>query len=149
MIMMKVSKTPFCCSKFPWKSGRISQKIIDNLGTRSEKVSPALHYAKSKQLSYCEVDSRLLCQKFPGAYSPQRIITVFKTARRRTYTEPYESIRHFHAIFNTHFNIIIPVRSRHFKTFFISGVLNKILCRLHFLSRSDMLHAQLTSFYLI
>jgi hypothetical protein len=32
---MQDSKTPFCCSKFPRASERISPKIIDNLGARS------------------------------------------------------------------------------------------------------------------
>jgi hypothetical protein len=35
---MKDLKTPFGCSKFPWARTRISSKIIDNFGTRSEKV---------------------------------------------------------------------------------------------------------------
>jgi hypothetical protein len=41
---MKVSKTPFCCPKFQCARDRISPKIIDNFGTRSQKVSPALAY---------------------------------------------------------------------------------------------------------
>jgi hypothetical protein len=41
-MMMKDSKTPFCFSKFPWARERISPKIIENLGTRSQKGSPAL-----------------------------------------------------------------------------------------------------------
>jgi hypothetical protein len=39
---MKDSKTPFFCSKFPWERERISPKIIENLGTRSQKGSLAL-----------------------------------------------------------------------------------------------------------
>jgi hypothetical protein len=45
--MMKDSKTPFFCSKFPWARERTFPKIIENLGTRSQKVSPALLYADS------------------------------------------------------------------------------------------------------
>jgi hypothetical protein len=41
-MMMKNFKSPFCCSKFPWARERISPKIIENLGTRSKKVSLAL-----------------------------------------------------------------------------------------------------------
>jgi hypothetical protein len=32
----------FCCSEFPWARERISPKIMDNLATRSQKVSQAL-----------------------------------------------------------------------------------------------------------
>jgi hypothetical protein len=42
-MMMKDSKTPFCCSKFPWARERISPKIIENLLKRSQKGSPALY----------------------------------------------------------------------------------------------------------
>jgi hypothetical protein len=42
--MVKDSKTPFCCSKFPWARERISPKIVENLGKRSQKGSPALLY---------------------------------------------------------------------------------------------------------
>jgi hypothetical protein len=38
---MQDSKIPFCFSKFPWARERISPKI-DNLGTWSQKGSPAL-----------------------------------------------------------------------------------------------------------
>lgn len=41
-MMMKDSKTQYCCSKFPWADERTSSKIIDNLGTRSHNGSPAL-----------------------------------------------------------------------------------------------------------
>jgi hypothetical protein len=40
--MMKDSKTAFFCSKILWARERISPKIIDNLGTRSQKGPPAL-----------------------------------------------------------------------------------------------------------
>jgi hypothetical protein len=39
---MKDSKTPFWCSKFPWARERISPNIMENLGTRSQKGSPAM-----------------------------------------------------------------------------------------------------------
>jgi hypothetical protein len=39
---MMYSKTPFCCSKFPWARERISPKITDNFGKRSVNGSPAL-----------------------------------------------------------------------------------------------------------
>jgi hypothetical protein len=42
IIMMQNSKIPFCCSKFPEPHERISLKIIDNLGTHSQKGLPAL-----------------------------------------------------------------------------------------------------------
>jgi hypothetical protein len=44
-MMMKDSKTEFCCSKFPWAREGISPKIIENLGMRSQKGSPALPQA--------------------------------------------------------------------------------------------------------
>jgi hypothetical protein len=37
-MMMQDSKTPFFCSQFSWARERISPKIIDNLGTPSQKV---------------------------------------------------------------------------------------------------------------
>jgi hypothetical protein len=43
-MMMKDSKTQFCCSEFPWARERISPKIIENFGMRSQKGSPALVY---------------------------------------------------------------------------------------------------------
>ena len=39
---MEDPKTSFCSSKFPRANGIISLKAIDNLGTRRQKVSPAL-----------------------------------------------------------------------------------------------------------
>jgi len=39
---MDVLKTLFCSSKFLWEGERISSKFIDNLGTPTQKVSPAL-----------------------------------------------------------------------------------------------------------
>jgi hypothetical protein len=39
---MEGTKTLFCSSKFPWAQERISSKFTDNLGTRSQKLSPAL-----------------------------------------------------------------------------------------------------------
>jgi hypothetical protein len=36
-MIMEDSKTPSCCSKFPWALQKVLLKIIDNLGTRSQK----------------------------------------------------------------------------------------------------------------
>jgi hypothetical protein len=49
---MKDSKTPFCCSKFPWVRDRISPKIIDKFGTRSQRSSSAVGYSPVLQNSY-------------------------------------------------------------------------------------------------
>jgi hypothetical protein len=49
-MMMQDSKTPFCCSKFPWTHERISPKI-DNLGTCSQKDLPALLYTSLKEIN--------------------------------------------------------------------------------------------------
>jgi hypothetical protein len=38
-MIIQDSKTPFCCSKIPWASKKISPKIIDSLGTRFQKGS--------------------------------------------------------------------------------------------------------------
>jgi hypothetical protein len=45
--MTKVTKTPFNCSKFPWASERISPKIIDGLGTRSQQAYTGLVFTFS------------------------------------------------------------------------------------------------------
>jgi hypothetical protein len=42
MMMMQDFRAPFCCSKFPWARGRISPKIINNLGKRVQKGSLAI-----------------------------------------------------------------------------------------------------------
>jgi hypothetical protein len=42
---MQDSKTPFCCSKFPWARERISPKNTENLGTYSQRGLQALPYA--------------------------------------------------------------------------------------------------------
>jgi len=39
------SKTLYCSSRFPWRREIISSKFIDNLDTRPQKGSPALHYS--------------------------------------------------------------------------------------------------------
>jgi hypothetical protein len=41
---MQGPETLFCFSKFPRARERIPSKFIDNLGTRPQKVSPALVY---------------------------------------------------------------------------------------------------------
>jgi hypothetical protein len=46
-MMMQDSKTPFYRSKFPWARERIYPKIINNLGTSSQKGSLALAYEVS------------------------------------------------------------------------------------------------------
>jgi hypothetical protein len=42
MMMIKDFKVPLCCTRFPWAREIISPKVIDNLGMRSQKGSPAL-----------------------------------------------------------------------------------------------------------
>ena len=39
---MEVSETLCGSSKFPWSREKISSKFIDSLGTRAQKLSPAL-----------------------------------------------------------------------------------------------------------
>lgn len=48
---MEASKTLFCSSKFPWGRERISTKFIDNLLTRSQKVSLAQNHANLSLLT--------------------------------------------------------------------------------------------------
>jgi hypothetical protein len=57
---MRNSKTPFCSSKFQWALESISPKIIDNLGTRSQKRLPGLGLTIArgyKQLMFYNSDS--------------------------------------------------------------------------------------------
>jgi len=43
IIIMENTMTSFFSSKFPGLREKISKKIIDNLGTRPQKYSPALY----------------------------------------------------------------------------------------------------------